>query len=318
MPRFARLLVFAIASAFAVACAFALRGDLARMSMAPVARSWDLVLLAAALSLGNYGLRIVRWRLYLARLGHLLPAGFVALTYVAGFAFTVSPGKLGEMARARYYSRVGIRIPDTAGAFFVERLMDVVAMVLLATLVLAAAPRYQPVFWAAGAIAALVVVLLAALPWPEIATWARATPRLPRALAGAFLGVSNTLTAARALLTPGVLLSGLCLALAAWALEGLGLHVLGLIFRPAHGGVAVGVGIYAMAVLVGAVSFLPGGLGTTEAAMIALLAAQGYRVADAVLVTVLCRLVTLWLAVGMGWIAVLFLRQRTLGTVVPW
>ena len=65
--------------------------------------------------------------------GWTLPFGFTALTYIAGFAFTVSPGKVGEMARARYYSRLGISLPDVAGAFFVERLMDVMAMLVLAS-----------------------------------------------------------------------------------------------------------------------------------------------------------------------------------------
>jgi uncharacterized protein (TIRG00374 family) len=79
----------------------------------------------------------------------------------------------------------------------------------------------------------------------------------------------------------------------------------------------VGVGIYAVAVILGAVSFLPGGLGSTEAVMTTLLSLRGYSVGDALLITIVCRLVTLWLAVGLGWIAVLALRTRPVSTVVP-
>ena len=90
-----------------------------------------------------------------------------------------------------------------------------------------------------------------------------------------------------------------------------------------YGEIAVGdnvdaVGVYAVAVLIGGISFLPGGVGSTEAVMTALLAARGYSVSQALLITLTCRLVTLWLAVGLGWVAVFALRQRTAPEVTPW
>jgi uncharacterized membrane protein YbhN (UPF0104 family) len=318
MHRLTRFLGFAIVGGFAVACAFALRADLAQVSFAPMLRSWDLVLLAASFSLMNYALRIVRWRQYLARLGHSIALGFTSLSYVAGFAFTVSPGKVGEMARARYYSRIGITLPDVAGAFFVERLMDLLAMLVLAVLILAVAPRYHAAIWAAGGIIAIALVSLAVLPWAAIADALRASPRIPRPLARLAVGAAGALGAARSLLSPGMLLSGFCIGLLAWGLEGLGLYTLGSMFPPAHVAVAVGVGIYAVAVLVGALSFLPGGLGSTEAIMTALLTAQGYPMPDALLITIVCRILTLWLAVGIGWAAVFILRHRLVEAVVPW
>ncbi len=81
--------------AFALWCVFEFRADLARMSFTPLMHSWDVVLLATVLSLFNYALRIVRWRSYLRRLGYSIAPGFAALTYIAGFAFTLSPGKVG-------------------------------------------------------------------------------------------------------------------------------------------------------------------------------------------------------------------------------
>jgi uncharacterized membrane protein YbhN (UPF0104 family) len=99
MHHLPRLIGFALMIAFAAWCALSLRADLARMSFGPVLHSWDVVLLAMLLSILNYVLRIVRWKWYLDRLGRSLTFGFAALTYVAGFAFTLSPGKVGEVAR---------------------------------------------------------------------------------------------------------------------------------------------------------------------------------------------------------------------------
>src|SRR5580704_4219722 len=180
MQSLSRYVFPGLVAAFALACLYGLRGDIALVSLAPLARSWDLVMLAALCSLLNYAFRIIRWQRYLARLGHSLPLGFTSLTYVAGFAFTVSPGKVGEMARARYYSRFGISLADVAGAFFVERLMDVMAMLVLAALIVSAAPRYQIATWSAGALVVALLVTLAVLPWNSIARTLASQTRLPK------------------------------------------------------------------------------------------------------------------------------------------
>jgi uncharacterized protein (TIRG00374 family) len=318
MRSLSRYLFPGLVAAFAVACLYGFRGDVARISLVPLVRSWDLVALAVLCSLLNYFLRIFRWQRYLARLGRPLSLGFSGLTYIAGFAFTVSPGKVGEVARARYYSHHGISLPDVAGAVFVERLMDVVAMLALATLIATAVPRYHGAMWTAGGLVAVVLVALTVTPWSPIADWLESVRHLPRAVARLGAGVARALAAARLLLSPGPLLFGFLLGLAGWGLEGLGLYVLGTMFPAAHLGVAVGVGIYAVAVLVGAISFLPGGLGSTEAVMTALLVSQGFTLADALLVTILCRLVTLWLAVLIGWLAVFVLRNQLEPAVSRW
>ena len=55
--------------------------------------------------------------------------------------------------------------------------------------------------------------------------------------------------------------------------------------------------------LAGALSFLPGGLGSAEAVMVSLLTMNDMLLADAVAATVFTRLVTLWFAVILGIIA---------------
>ena len=52
--------------------------------------------------------------------------------------------------------------------------------------------------------------------------------------------------------------------------------------------------------LVGSLSFLPGGLGTNEAVMIGLLVMNGLPEVAAVSATLICRLATLWFAVALG------------------
>lgn len=318
MGQIRRFLPYFIMAAFAAWCIFSLHGDLAQLSFLQVIRSWDLVAAAALLSVLNYALRIVRWRTYLACLGHRVPLRFAALTFTAGFAYTVSPGKLGEMVRARYYLPLGIPVSDVAAAFFAERFLDLVAMVALAALLFSGSSPYHGVILggAAGAVGALLA--LALLPWPAISAAIDSATRIPKPIRSLLAKVARVLTSTRILLRPSLLISGFVIGLLAWGVEGAGLGLLSSMFPAAHLDLATAIGIYGAAVLIGGLSLLPGGLGSTEAVMTALLAAHGYAVSQALLITMTCRVVTLWLGVILGWCAIFALRPRTMPAAMPW
>ncbi|HEV7446117.1 MAG TPA: lysylphosphatidylglycerol synthase transmembrane domain-containing protein [Steroidobacteraceae bacterium] len=308
---------YLLVGVFAAWCAYSLQGDLAQISLMQVIGSWQLVVLAALLSVLNYVLRIVRWRTYLARLGHRVPFRFAALTFTSGFAYTVSPGKLGEMVRARYYVPLGIPVSDVAAAFFAERFLDLVAMVALAALLFSGSSTYHDTVLASAAGAVCLLLALALSPWAAIAVWVNSATRLPKSIRSILASIARALASTRTLLQPGLLVSGFLLGLLAWGLEGTGLALLSGMFPAVHLQPATAIGIYGAAVLMGGLSLLPGGLGSTEAVMTALLAAHGFSVSQALLITLTCRLVTLWLAVVFGWCAIFALRPRA-PAVMPW
>jgi glycosyltransferase 2 family protein len=317
MMRQVRLyLPYGLVVVFAAWCLYSIRGDLVQLSPAALARSWDVVVLAALLSLLSYGVRIVRWRTYLARLGHHVTFRFAALTFTAGFAYTLSPGKVGELVRARYYRPLGIPLKHVTAAFFVERLMDLVAMVVLAALLFTVSSGYEGAVLAAAVLVLGVLVSLALLPWSRLGGRLKSSRRLPERLRSVLVKLATTMASTRILLRPQVLAAGFAFGLIAWGLEGTGLGLLASMFPPLHLGLATALGVYGVAVLLGGLSFLPGGLGSTEAVMTALLHAHGYPVSEALLVTLTCRLVTLWLAVLIGWCAVFALRHRTPAVVL--
>ena len=88
------------------------------------------------LSLLNYGVRFWRWQRYLTALGHALPRWRHFLYYLAGFTLTVTPGKAGEAVRSLYLFPHGVPYNQSVAALLVERLLDVMAMSLLALLIL--------------------------------------------------------------------------------------------------------------------------------------------------------------------------------------
>jgi len=298
-PHHRRALTLSIGLAALLYLGFVLFADRAAV-LAALRRVGSPVLAAIfALSLLNYLLRFGRWQYYIAAFGHALPWWRHWLYYLAGFILTVTPGKAGEAVRSLYLHSHGVSYAQSLAALFVERLLDVLAMSLLALLILLARPDYA---W----LVAVAWALVLALGWLVTRAW------LPQRLRDwghghrygyQFERLARLLDSAATLLRPGVFLFGLGLGVLSWGLEGLSLY---LIAQEVGVGIslATGIGIYAIAVLAGALSFLPGGLGSAEAVMGGLLIAFGADSAAAVAITLLCRIATLWFAVALGGVAV--------------
>ena len=258
------------------------------------------------LSLVNYGLRFLRWHGYLHTLGARIPPGRDLAIYVAGFAFTLSPGKAGEAVRSFYLRHEGVPWSPGLAALGTERVLDLAATLMLAALAIQVFDDYAAM---ASAAVLLLAMLLFLATRPRIAHWLLG--RLPTTgrWARVTRGAGAILDDARALLKPRPFLAGLALGLLAWGAEAWGLSLLlgwlGAALDPLHA-----MGIYAAAMIAGALSFLPGGLGGAEAAMVALLAAGGVPLGTAATATLICRAATLWFAVALGIGTVLFMERR--------
>ena len=272
---------------------------------------WDGWTIVLGLSLLNYVLRFVRWDIYLKRLGCVVPAGFNFVSYIAGFGFTASPGKVGEAVRSVYLKRYNVSYVHSLSAFFVERLVDMLSMIIVASL---AAYAFESTRWL---VALTLVVTLALLPLVHSDWLYNLLDRLRRNLSSERLksGGEHLLSLLRTsadLLKSAPLYLGLLLGLIAWFAEGYGLYVV-LDRMGADVPLLVVAGIYGVAVLAGAVSFVPGGLGGTEIVMGSLLVLSGVDAAIAASAVIVCRLATLWFAVVLGLACVVGMEFKGVG-----
>lgn len=272
-----------------------------------VAAVVGLVLLA-------YALRFAKWQLFLHRLGAKVPLGRSAAVFTSGLLMVVTPAKVGEVWKAFALQETdGIPVARTLGAVALDRITDVLALAALALLA-AAALGLAP--W----LAALALVAFAAgvalLRWrrPWLALLARLEARKPGTRAVAFLHALYLDTAS--LLSPSTLGAGSALALAAWALEGLALWAI-LLGLGAPAGAPWAVGVFAAGSLAGGLSVLPGGVGTAEAGMVALLVAGGVDSPTAFAATLLVRLLTLGFGAALGAVCYLGWTLRRRGKAPP-
>lgn len=258
-----------------------------------------------ALSLTNYLLRFVRWGRYLTLLDALVPWRVNLDAYFSGFALTTSPGKLGEMLRSVLLKPHGVPAAASVAAFFAERISDLLSILVLAAVGLWAYAPARPVVGLA--LAAVVCGLLLA-QWTALITavdrWAM---QRPQKWAQLVVKLCEVVLHFRRCFSLSAMTMGLAIGVVAWFAEGIGFWwLLDALGHPLP--VTTAVFIYAFAMLIGGLSFLPGGLGSSEAVMIGLLSMNGFPEHAAVTATLICRLATLWFAVGIG--AIFLARRR--------
>ncbi len=255
-------------------------------------------LLILGLSTANYLLRFLRWQYFLGGLGRTLAPWRHLAYYLAGFAFTISPGKAGEAVRSLYLNDHGVKYSESIAALFVERLLDLCTMVLLASLIVVDHEIYRPLL---GGVVFITIVSTTVVCQPIVPRWLDSIDvRSAGRIAKTARVLASLMRSSRVLLHPRPLSFGLVIGLLAWGAEGIGFFIvcntLNVTASP-----TTATGIYAIAALAGsAVFFLPAGIGGMEIVMTSLLVEQGATLRIAVIAMLLCRLATLWFAVLLG------------------
>lgn len=272
--------------------------------------SFRLPALAAALGLvlGNYVLRFVRWQYYLSVLQVRVEPGLSALVFLAGFVMSVTPAKMGEVLKSfllREYR--GIEVARTASIVVAERLLDLVALVLLVSLAGMGVAHGRLIALAGSSVVAAIALVCMFRP---LGDWLLAQLGNVRALARVVPQLREAYAALHALTRPRPFAVGGLLAALGWALECLATWFLFQGFEAAPMDLAGAAFGYAAGTLAGALAMLPGGLGVAELGMSGLfrVASPTLSLPTAAAATILVRLCTLWFGVALGGVALFVLR----------
>lgn len=308
--RFRAMLLIVLLSAIGY-LAFSIWGGWHEVVAALVTVGISGTLIALALSLVNYLVRFVRWQKYLQKLGHSVYWPESLRIYIAGFGLTIIPGKAGEAIRSVFLKNHGVSYPESLAVFFSDQLSNLISIMLLVSVGLWAYPQAQPVIVILGGMILGVLLFLQQSKWLQ-AVEALAQRKLPAKPARLISSSIEIVLHSRRCFSLPMLLYGIAMGLVAWGAEGVAfyyiMHVLGSEMT-----LQTALFIYAFSMLVGAISFLPGGLGGTEATMVALLILNNIAQPQAVAATVLIRLATLWFAVALGVIALSMPERKTKG-----
>lgn len=257
--------------------------------------SWTGLWIALFLSLVNYVFRFIRWQIYLNHLNHCLSDYWESLLiYFSGFALTTTPAKAGEAIKSIFLKDKGVPISHSLAAMISERVSDLLAIVLLSCLGLMAYPNMRlPVYITLGLIFLGWAIMLYR-PLPQLLKQWHWSKR--------FQSLIDVLEQTQNCHNPKILLSSTVISLLAWGAEAWACYlVLQWCGFPVD--LSTAIFIYSASMLIGALSFLPAGLGSAEAGMVSLLIWQNVEPQSALAITIFIRLTTLWFAVILGLIA---------------
>lgn len=251
-------------------------------------------LLGGLICLLAIALRFLRWQMQLRCFGSP-PALTTSLQiYWAGIALSWTPGKLGETLRSVLLRPHGVAVPDSLAAFFADRLSDVIGVALLGLVAAGLAGQQTGLF---------VGIVLLGLAISLAVAEAIARGRLPMRWR-----LAAPLRRWAVLWSPRRVLLWVALAALAYGLQALVFAAFARALAPDVGWAAC-VAAFAAAIFVGAASLVPAGLGAMEATLAFALTTMGLDWSDAVAVTLLTRLCTLWVPSGLGVLALLGLMR---------
>lgn len=280
------------------------RGDVAN-AVANV--GYLTIALALLLSLVNYILRFIRWQYYLKTLKCFVPTWESLKIYLSGFALTPTPAKAGEILRSIYLRGYNVSYHTSLGAFFSERLSDLISILFLSGIGLWEYPeaRFVCIMTAFIILSALIFIQQKALMirfqrwiFRNFNTrWSQSTYFMVKTI----FAFKNCFNLKRMCI-------GTVLGIFAWGSEGLAFHYI-LNKMDVNLPLSISIFIYGFSLLIGAVTFLPGGLGSTEFTMLQLLYIYGVSSADAVVAILLIRMTTLWFSVLLGFATLPFVKR---------
>ncbi len=251
-----------------------------------------------ALSLVNYLFRALRWHLLGTKLGTGLRVRTNFLHFLGGFAMSITPGRIGELVRLRWMSRLsGWSFARLTPLPLADRAYDLAAMglVLAGSAVMSQTGTVGAVPVAVLAIASAVVVTRPALLDRLVTGLWKLIGKAPRF----FVRLRQAASSMGAFSSPGLAISSMSLSVIGWLAEGYALYLL-LMWMGADISLAMAITIFTFSTLAGGLTGAPGGIGGAEAAMVVLLGLNGVPLEIAVPATAVIRLTTLWFAIAIG------------------
>ncbi|MCB1616919.1 MAG: flippase-like domain-containing protein, partial [Pseudomonadales bacterium] len=219
------------------------------------------------------------------------------------------PGKAGETIRCLYFKRRHrVSHPHTLAALLSERASDAFSGLFLAFAVLYTFDAYRYIGLAVFLLMFSIIIIInqPSLILKITAVLQRIDLPLVRRLVD---GIPHFIQHSSSLLSPGVLITSIGIGLVSWSAEALAFSW--LVHAMGHDvSTLLLMSIFAISMIGGAISFLPGGVGAAEGIMAGLLILVGLDSAEALAATLICRLTTLWFAVIIGVVALTYLEHQ--------
>ena len=294
-----QLFIWVVIGAIIFITAIALMSDSGKVItlLKSIAPNWIIAIIASVMF--NYLLRFAKWTYFLHLLGISLPIKQNLWIFFSAFTMVLSPGKLGELVKSFLIrSRFGIAASKTAPIVLAERITDLIGLLILCTFGFSQFAFGGKTLLIVGIILVSCIFLMTQEKfWKQIGKLLGKFPKLDK-----FKQSINAIAdSTQNLLSLKSIVFTAPLSALSWSGEGFALY---LIFKAMGldipNLIAISLFAHAFSSIIGALSFIPGGLLATEGAMAIFFVYVDIPKDIAVSATFAIRAVTLWFAVILG------------------
>lgn len=253
--------------------------------------SINLRYLLTAIGLWALGgmLRVFRWHFFLKRITSLIPFRQSILYFLSGYAFILSPARVGEIIRSPFIKRdYGISISKTAPIVLVERFYDLLAVTVIISVGLIFSDFEKTIIILPVAFVVLMLLIIRSK-----STFSKILRKLSRMKLVSMMvpNIEESFEVIFSLIRIKYFLSGTITSITIGILEAASVYflILGL-----NGGIDFNnlIVIFHASNFAAAASMIPGGIGIMEGGLVGLLVIYKVNYETALAVVVLVRLIS--------------------------
>jgi len=272
-----------------------------------VSANYQLLLVAMGFFSLGYFFRAFRWVVMLRFMGMRISLSKNLVIYFTGYAFTMTPGKLGEAVRSKYLEdEFNFSPSKTIPTIFAERYYDVIGVLAVAFLSVGAIKTENPLVF-------LSVVLLVAFYFGVKKRFAKKIlsplSKIKR-LDKLNVKLMEYLETVEMLMKPRIFIASSSITILSWFVEAIGAYYIFEAFG-INLGLSESIFIYVITSLIGAASFLPGGVGGTEGSLLGLLLLKGHEYNEVLGPVLMIRIFALWYVIVIGIFFTFLYRMKT-------
>lgn len=258
-------------------------------------------------------LRAYRWKLLLAAGGMKVSTREIFAPYAAGLTVSVmTPGKVGDVFRCFLIDRNKMKLANSLGSVMTERLQDFILLLLLSGYGISTMKKLDaaPII-ATAVLISLLVLIFASRRFARRVFWfSFSTASRIRKIHEKHVDSMKTFyyTVRRSATRPEFYASAVLTALI-WGLEFERISLISKFLGMQIPFSSV-VSIYPAAIVVGVITMIPGGLGSTDFSVFALLSMLGYPAYFLSALIVVDRFVSFWYVIMIGLVSFYWLKFR--------
>ena len=247
---------------------------------------------------------LVRWQILLKKNHINIPIKKSFLLFLGGMSMTITPGHVGELIKSQLIKTIyNIPRTKTAPIIFVEKFYDLTGAIIASIIGIIILGMDASLILISVSILIVIIFLIYYRPIFEFI--------LKRVTKTKFFSkysenISDSYEIVRNSTTPQISSISFGLSVLYWIIISVAVHFILLSFGIESISILKTISIYSSSVIIGAISFVPGGLGITEGSLIGLFSLEGIDISLALILSVMIRILTMWYSVSIGFICLKF------------